>query len=229
MSRPGVKPSRCCPSHSPTLRPWIARVAVALPDLDVLRGGVLEPGARRRPVNTQAKAAVNSTAPFTASEAREGLSLSSGASIRSHVFSSWASLLLSFARFASETTKATRWVALTRSWYAASGLARAPPGEGGVVTEPAIAGDRLQARRSIGDPGRFGLHGMAVRCDRHRRIGGMPRRNIVETPTRRKGQFTKSRCNCVRIARYFLRSTARSSAALFIFERPSIPSSFASL
>lgn len=120
-------------------------------------------------------------------------------------------------------------VALARSWYAASCLARAPPGEGVLETEPAIAGDRLQARRSIRDRGRFGLRQMAVPCDRHRVYGGMPRRNIVQTRAQRKGQFTKSRRNYIRIVRYFFRSTARSSAALSIFERPSIPSFFASL
>jgi hypothetical protein len=37
---------RCCPSHSPTLRPWIAGAARAPRRNDVLRGGVLEPEPR---------------------------------------------------------------------------------------------------------------------------------------------------------------------------------------
>ena len=58
--------------------------------------------------NAQAKAAVISTASITALEAREGLSLSDGASIPSRSSSSWASPLVLLVPSASETTKGDR-------------------------------------------------------------------------------------------------------------------------
>jgi hypothetical protein len=43
------KAERCCPSHSPTLRPWIDGRRMRDPGLDVvLRGGALEPEPRAR-------------------------------------------------------------------------------------------------------------------------------------------------------------------------------------
>jgi hypothetical protein len=66
---------RCCPSHSPTLRPWTAASAVARPVRGVLRGGVLEPGARRRSEIVQAKAAVNQQRHLLRRSARGPFSL----------------------------------------------------------------------------------------------------------------------------------------------------------
>src|SRR5207249_4762983 len=54
---PGVRPCARCPSHSPTLRPWIACPAdPSGRGADVLRGGVLEPEPQPLPTNSQAKA-----------------------------------------------------------------------------------------------------------------------------------------------------------------------------
>lgn len=51
------KPERCCPCHSPTLRPWIAvRPLRTSGAVDVLRGGALEPDPRTPAGNWQAKA-----------------------------------------------------------------------------------------------------------------------------------------------------------------------------
>ena len=54
MARSG-NAERCCPCHSPALRPWIA-------GFGVLRGGELEPGALAASRKAQAKAAGNSAA-----------------------------------------------------------------------------------------------------------------------------------------------------------------------
>src|SRR6185295_9473755 len=45
LSRP-PEVGRCCPCHSPTLRPWIAALRLRCRRIVVLRGEALEPGAR---------------------------------------------------------------------------------------------------------------------------------------------------------------------------------------
>jgi hypothetical protein len=68
------------PSHSPTLRPWIACTASYVEEL-------WSPSLGRCPEKWQAKAHAYSPAQFSARSA-EGLSLSGGASIRSRACSS---------------------------------------------------------------------------------------------------------------------------------------------
>src|ERR687888_2321546 len=65
---------RCFPSHSPTLRPWIAYSASYVEEL-------WSPSLVRSPEKEQAKAHAYSPALFQAPSA-EGLSLSGGASIQ---------------------------------------------------------------------------------------------------------------------------------------------------
>jgi len=86
-------------------------VAAARPDPDVLRGGVLERGARHAPANAQAKAAVIDSVALPRG-ACEGLSLSGGASTSFSIFVKLSITFSGCSRFASETTKATSWVAL---------------------------------------------------------------------------------------------------------------------
>src|SRR5919204_721894 len=68
--RSGTKPEPCFPSHSPTLRPWIAYSASYVEEL-------WSPSLARFPGKWQAKAHAYSPAPFPARSA-EGLSLSGG-------------------------------------------------------------------------------------------------------------------------------------------------------
>ena len=103
---------RCCPSHSPALRPWIARRRMRDRNADVLRGGALEPGARVASENAQAKAAVTWTASFTAPK-RAGTFLSeAGPRFLLELLQAEHHLVVRVLCFASGTTKATLWVAL---------------------------------------------------------------------------------------------------------------------
>jgi hypothetical protein len=109
LSRRAQKARRCCPSHSPTLRPWIARSAVCATGSG--RPSWRRSGARRSP--TFRKSAGKSRRYFNSviycAETREGLSLSSGASSRPGVSQAahHLSLCSRLRGFASEMTKAT--------------------------------------------------------------------------------------------------------------------------
>jgi hypothetical protein len=92
-------------------------------------------------------------------ETRRGLSLSGGASVTS-VLSHAEHLPFLYRVTSPETTKATRWVALAWSRYAASFLARAPLCEGRGETGPAHVGDEHGPARDRGGRGRVG----EIRC-----------------------------------------------------------------
>jgi hypothetical protein len=98
---------RCCPSHSPTLRPWIAATLGYV----VLRGGALEPGALVSFEKSQAKARAYSGCDFPCRSTEEPFSLGRGL-IRDQRFFKLSIFLSLIRGFSPETTKATRWVAL---------------------------------------------------------------------------------------------------------------------
>jgi hypothetical protein len=90
-----------------------------------------------------------------------------------------------------ETTRATPWVALAWSCYAASFLARAPLREGGSETGPATRDDGVVPARHRGGRGRFG----ELRCVdglQHGLHGLSPGRRIDQTADVRKGSNEKS-------------------------------------
>ena len=105
---PGARAERCCPCHSPTLRPWIAAARRARRLTSSYVEEFWSPYPRHPSWNWQAKADAYSPSAFSARKAEESFSLRRGLdSIQ--CFSSWASPL---DLAASATKKATRWVAL---------------------------------------------------------------------------------------------------------------------
>ena len=101
-----LTPARCCPSHSPTLRPWIGRRR--LRDRPVVRPTWRGIGAGASGAMAKMRRQKHGVLAQRHFGAAEGLSLSGGASIRSYDFFklSITSGALGL-RAASETTKAT--------------------------------------------------------------------------------------------------------------------------
>jgi hypothetical protein len=98
---------RCCLCHSPTLRPWIAGLGRG-----VLRGGVLEPDARRSHYrNVHAKATRTYTRESSDRPWRTFLS-QAGPQVGLELFKLSITFWLVVADLPSETKKATHWVAL---------------------------------------------------------------------------------------------------------------------
>ena len=150
LSRPPYG-KRCCPNHSPTLRPWIAGTEVRF---RVRRGGVLEPGARTPSEKSIAKAVEHFQLSIFRCENAEGLSLSGGASVSVVCFSSWASSFRLAVLSLKRRRRPLGSPSLSRNALVC--LARAPRCEGihgivpaGGVREPVLA-------RPPGDRGRFG-------------------------------------------------------------------------
>ena len=97
LSRRAQKARRCCPSHSPTLRPWIARSAVCATGSG--RPSWRRSGARRSPTfrKSAGKSHRYSNSVIYRAETGEGLSLSSGASSRPGVSQAAHHLSLCFS------------------------------------------------------------------------------------------------------------------------------------
>jgi hypothetical protein len=88
---PASKAERCCPSHSPTLRPWITDRRMRYPGWTTSYVEELwSPSLAHIAGNRQAKAGAKYQHPFL-SPCGRSLSPSGGASIRSRPSSSWAS------------------------------------------------------------------------------------------------------------------------------------------
>ena len=88
---PASKAERCCPSHSPTLRPWITDRRMRYPGWPTSYVEELwSPSLAHVAENQQAKAGAKYQHPFLSPYGRS-LSPSGGASIRSRPSSSWAS------------------------------------------------------------------------------------------------------------------------------------------
>ena len=88
---PASKAERCCPSHSPTLRPWITDCRMRYPGWTASYVEELwSPSLAHITENRQAKAGAKYQHPFL-SPCGRSLSPSGGASIRSRPSSSWAS------------------------------------------------------------------------------------------------------------------------------------------
>ena len=103
---------RCCPSHSPTLRPWITDRRMRNPGWPTSYvEGLWSPSLAHVPGNSQAKAEANDQPPFRPPCGRS-LSPSGGASIRSRLSQAEHHLSVVSVGHLLETTKATRWVAL---------------------------------------------------------------------------------------------------------------------
>ena len=96
----------------------------------------MEPGALVLDEKSQAKAEAFLSLDFPCESTEEPFSLGRGLILGQRFFK--LSIVLSFdVNSCPETTKATRWVALAWSCYAASCLARAPLSEGESGLEPA--------------------------------------------------------------------------------------------
>jgi hypothetical protein len=165
LSRP-AHAERCCPCHSPTLRPWIACRGSRNRRAHVLRGGALEPEPRRWRENSQAKADANANASFQRDA--EGLSLSGGASIRSSASSTEHHLVRTDeGRSPPGTKKATHGSPSSGFRSAASDLACRPPSEGSSVVDAALRTGRVPVRQRSGDGRRFDDGAWAVGCGQH--------------------------------------------------------------
>ena len=182
---------RCCPSLSPTLRPWIAPAAGRTTGAS--RPSWRRSGARRSrgSRNEQAKAAVIATASITAPErartflSQAGPRVSSWSSSAEHrPFSGGGSIALKRRRRPSR-------VALASSCYAARRLAEAPPGEGGILLEPAAFGELLPARRTRRGGRRVRGEQMDVDGVQHRWCGDCAAPDRSRNTFSAQVQFTK--------------------------------------
>ena len=110
LTRP-AETERCFPSHSPTLRPWIAGHRLRVLVIAVLRGGALEPEPRTRSEKSQAKAVASFQRVFRR-RAEVSFSLRRGLNSELCLLQAGHHLWFDIERSPHETTKATRWVAL---------------------------------------------------------------------------------------------------------------------
>jgi hypothetical protein len=171
----------CCLCHSPTLRPWIDRSSYV--------EGFWSPALSRRPKKSKLKPKQYFRSLFVP---KHGGTFLSQAGPHSRLALSQAEHLPSGDRWSSpETTKATRWVALAWSCYAARFLADAPLCEGRGETGPTIVDDERVPARRRGGRGRFG----EIRCVDglpHALHDPLPERRIEQTSSVRKGFDEKS-------------------------------------
>ena len=105
---PGAKAERCCPCHSPTLRPWIAAARRARRLTSSYVEEFWSPYPRHSALNSQAKADAYSPSAFQRGTLRS-LSLSGGASIRFSAFQAGHHLLI---RPPQQPKRRPVWVAL---------------------------------------------------------------------------------------------------------------------
>jgi hypothetical protein len=171
------EPERCCPCHSPTLRPWIIVRRLRISGtVDVLRGGALEPDPRTTAGNWQAKAHANCLRLFS----------SRGAEI----FLSQAGPQLDLERFTLNITsgsdvgpdrlqneKGDRLGRPRLARNTARRLARTTPREGGGKAGPVHLVEAMPARLDRGGRGRVGEERVVVESHQHRlngccRVGG---------------------------------------------------------
>jgi hypothetical protein len=171
----------CCLCHSPTLRPWIDRSSYV--------EGFWSPALLCRPKKSKLNPKQYFRSFFVP---KHGGTFLSQVGPHSRLALSQLSIFLSCGVLSSpETTKATPWVALAWSCYAASFLARAPLREGGSETGPATRDDGVVPARHRGGRGRFG----ELRCVdglQHGLHGLSPGRRIDQTADVRKGCNEKS-------------------------------------
>jgi hypothetical protein len=149
----------------------------------------LEPGALVSDEKEQAKADVPISARFSCRRHR-GTFLSQAGPHSRLALSQGEHRPFCDRHSSPETTKATRWVALAWSCYAASFLARTPLSEGWSETGPGVVGDERGPARHRCGAGRFG----EIRCvgDLHHGVHGvMPKRRIDQTSDDRKGSGEK--------------------------------------
>jgi hypothetical protein len=165
MSR-SAQAERCCSSHSPALRPWIART--------FNRAASYVEGIWSRALLPLRKFAGKSSGLFSSEfslrEAQRGLSLLGGASSRNSGFSSWASLLYVVAGIWSENDEGDPLGRLRSKLDAASLLARRPPSEGWIELVPAQAGGAIRRGRHRKGVRRFGEIGHGC-LDRQHGLG----------------------------------------------------------
>ena len=106
---------RCCPSHSPTLRPWITDRRMRYPGWTTSYVEELwSPSLAHVAGNRQAKAGAKYQHPFL-SPCGRSLSPSGGASIRSRPSSSWASPRFVSVGHLQKRRRRPGWVALARA------------------------------------------------------------------------------------------------------------------
>ena len=167
LSRPAAA-ERCCPCHSPALRPWIDVRRLCTGDgTPSYVEELWSPSLWRAPRKPQAKADAYSQRSFPGLRA-EGLSLSGGASIRPRACSSWASpfVLRSLSRLRNDEGDLP--AALASSCYAASFLAHPPLDEGsGIADTVAVDDGHVPARRGQRGRGRFGEKHLGVDHHQH--------------------------------------------------------------
>jgi hypothetical protein len=177
MSHP-AHAKRCFSSHSPTLRPWIARHSR---DAGVLRGGVLEPEPPALFLrNRRLKQTLISSAISQAEAQRVFLS-QAGPRFVLDLLQAGHHPRLFASCFASETTKATRLGRPRWSCYAASYLAHTPRGEGSAVTDRTdVLHGLLPMETRRRGTGRFGKQVLGVDSGQHGRVS-MPHRRIDQT------------------------------------------------
>jgi len=127
-------------------------------------------GARRprRFVKCAGKSSSHGDSVIHRAKTRRDLSLWGGASIPPRASSSWASPRGSSPVFASGTTKATLWVALGWSCYAARDLACTPPSEGASVPVRAVEREPTPARDDRRDGRRLDREDVGSVGGRHR-------------------------------------------------------------
>jgi hypothetical protein len=95
----------------------------------------------------------------------------------------------SLSLLASETTKATRWVALVPSRYAARDLGHRPRNEGWHGDEAVVVDARIGARRPRRGSRRLGEEQRGVGMDQHDGVGPLAGRRIEHGADVRKGRL----------------------------------------
>jgi hypothetical protein len=167
--------------------PGSSAAGCASPVTAVLRGGALEPEPRAPFCEKRMQKQTRFRSAIYQRDAQRVFLSQAGPRFDLALLQAEHHLPGSVLVLASETTKATRWVALASSFYAARGLGHRPRNEGWGGGDAAVGDVLVHARRPRRGSRRSGKEKLGVGLGQHRLVGTLPGRRIDHGSDVRKG------------------------------------------